>query len=115
MKNDSSLFVEFFGDYPIIRVIDFLIENNLIDYSKKDICKNSNVSWNTLKSFWEKLEKEALVIHTRKVGKAKMYKLNKENQIVLGLIDLDTLLIKKSLQRIESEKSKSFNVVTQKN
>lgn len=50
MNANNSLFVEFFGDYPIIRVLDFLIENDVFDYSKKDICRNADVSWNTLET-----------------------------------------------------------------
>ena len=106
MKQDNSLFVDFFGDYPIIRVLDFLIENDLFDYSKKDIAKNADVSWNTLETFWAKLENGGIVLFTRKVGKASMYKLDKQNPIVKQLIELDNKLLKKSMQEIEPKKEK---------
>ena len=80
MKIESSLFLDFFGNYPLIRIFDFLIENDSFDYSKKDICKNARVSWNTLETFWAKLGKKGIVVSTRKVGKAGMYKINKKNQ-----------------------------------
>ncbi len=35
MMENKSLFVEFFGDYPLIRVLDFLIEQEGFDYSEK--------------------------------------------------------------------------------
>jgi|SRR3989338_4431477 len=104
MKNDKSLFVGFFGDYPIIRVLDFLIENDIFDYNKKDICKNADVSWNTLETFWEKLESTGIVTYTRKVGKANMYKLNKTNPMVKHLVDLDKKLMKNSMQKVGLEK-----------
>ncbi len=110
MKDNKSLFVEFFGDYPIIRVFDFLIENDIFDYSKKDICRNANVSWNTIENFWHKLEKDKVVIFTRKVGKADMYKLNTQNQIVKQLIDLDKKLVKKSLEEVAFEKKKELAI-----
>ncbi|MFQ6073057.1 MAG: hypothetical protein ACE5KT_10215 [Methanosarcinales archaeon] len=47
---EKSLFVEFFGDYPLIRVFDFLLENEVFDYTKKEIAKYSGVSWNTLET-----------------------------------------------------------------
>lgn len=106
MKNDKSLFVEFFGDYPIIRVLDFLIENDIFDYSKKDICRYADVSWNTLETFWSKLEKTNIVTYTRKVGKASMYKLNTKNPIVKQLIELDNTLLKKSLEKIGQKKER---------
>jgi len=104
MSEDKSLFVEFFGDYPLIRVLDFLIENDIFDYSKKDIGRNASVSWNTLGGFWKKLEKTGLVTYTRKVGKARMYKVNTKNPIVKQLIELDNKLMKNSMEKLELEK-----------
>ena len=103
----KSLFVEFLGDYPLIRVLDFLIENRIFDYSKKDICKYADVSWNTLEDFWDGLEKNGLVTHTRKVGKANMYKLNTANPMANQLIELDKALMKQAMDKLdEHEKVK---------
>lgn len=109
MENSKSLFVEFFGDYPVIRVFDFLIENRVFDYSKKDICRNAQVSWNTLETFWQKLEQEKIVAFTRKVGKAGLYKLNVANSAVAELIELDKKLMKNSINELEA---KAFAVAT---
>ncbi|HLD59286.1 MAG TPA: hypothetical protein VI977_06695 [archaeon] len=106
MKSNKSLFLEFFGDYPLIRILDFLLENNLFDYSKKDICRNANVSWNTLETFWGSLEKKGVVVFTRKVGKASLFKLNAKNPVVAKLIELDNWLMKKSIEKISPEKEK---------
>ncbi len=108
VAEDKSLFVEFFGDYPIIRVLDFLIENDVFDYGKKDICRQADVSWNTLETFWERLEKTKVVTNTRKVGKAEMYRLNTENPVVQELIELDNMLMKKALEKIGERKEKAL-------
>ncbi|MFH1390949.1 MAG: hypothetical protein ABIH20_01420 [Candidatus Diapherotrites archaeon] len=100
MEKNNTLFIEFFGNYPIIRVLDFLIENDIFDYSKKDIAKNARVSWNTLETFWKNIEEKGIVVYTRKVGKASMYKLDSENPIVTQLIELDNKLMKKSMEKI---------------
>ncbi|MCK5322015.1 MAG: hypothetical protein KAJ47_02020 [Candidatus Aenigmarchaeota archaeon] len=100
---EKSTFVEFFGDYPLIRVLDFLITYEDFDYNKKDISKNANVAWNTLEIFWNKLVDQNIVIKTRKVGKSDMFKLNKENPVVHELIELDKKLM---LDSIESENKK---------
>ncbi|MBI4043299.1 MAG: hypothetical protein HY393_00645 [Candidatus Diapherotrites archaeon] len=100
MASDRSLFVEFLGDYPIIRVLDFLIENDVFDYSKKDVCRHAHVSWNTLQGFWKRLEKTGIVGFTRKVGKARLYKINPHNPAVQKLMELDKALIKKSLEAL---------------
>ena len=108
MENTKSLFVEFFGDYPMIRVLDFLLENDVFDYSKKDICKNSEVSWNTMEGFWENLEEMGVITRTRKVGKAEMYKINAGSPIVKQLAELDKKLVKKSMESIGEAKAKAY-------
>ncbi len=80
--NDKTIFLQIFGDSPILRVLDFLIINEEFDYSMTDIAKLSGVGYSTLKLFWNNLEKNKIIVNTREVGKAKMYKLNLENSIV---------------------------------
>ena len=99
--NDNSMFVGFFGEYPLIKVLDFLLENKSFDYSKKEICRQTGVSWNTLELFWSKLEKDGLIIFTRQIGRASMFKLNSTNAIAKKLIELDDFLIKQSFDKLE--------------
>jgi len=108
MPNEKSLFVEFFGDYPMIRVLDFLLENDVFDYSKKDICRNADVSWNTLETFWPNLEEMGIVKPTRKVGKAGMHKINANSPIVKQLAELDRKLVKKSMEKMGGEKVAAY-------
>ena len=96
---EKSTFVEFFGDYPLIRVLDFLITYEDFDYNKKDISKNANVSWNTLEIFWNKLVNQNIVIKTRRVGKSDMFRLNKESPVVCELIELDKKLMLDSIPK----------------
>ena len=77
-----TVFLQIFGNSPILRVLDFLIVNEEFDYSMTDIADNSGVGYSTLKLFWKKLEDEKIVKMTRIVGKAKMYRLNNYNSIV---------------------------------
>ena len=81
MEN-KTIFLEIFGDSPILRVLDFLIVNEDFDYSMTDIASISGIGYSTLKLFWKKLEENNIVKQTRIVGKAKMYKLNFSNPIV---------------------------------
>ena len=77
---------------PIIRVIDFLIDNEAFDYSKTEISREVGISRTTLLKVWKTLEDLEIVVETRRVGKAKMYKLNKKNPIVQKLIELDNVI-----------------------
>ena len=96
----ETVFVEIFGSNPIIKVLNFLITFQLFDYSLTEIAKNSEVSYSTLQTFWEKLEKNKIVIKTRRVGKSDLYKLNTENPAIKQLIKLDWNLIKGSEQEV---------------
>ena len=65
MKNET-VFIEVFGSNPIMKVLNFLITFQLFDYPLTEIAKNSEVSYSTLQTFWEKLEKNKIVIKTRR-------------------------------------------------
>ena len=90
----ETIFIEVFGNNPVIRVLDFLITFQLFDYPLTEIAKNSGVSYSTLQTFWERLEKNNIVIKTRRVGKSDLYKLNTKNPAVKQLLRLDWNLIK---------------------
>ena len=71
------------------RVLDFLITFQLFDYPLTEIAKNSGVSYSTLQTFWPRLEKNRVVVKTRRVGKSDLYRLNTENPAIQQLIKLD--------------------------
>ncbi|MEK6823593.1 MAG: helix-turn-helix domain-containing protein [Nanoarchaeota archaeon] len=101
MEN-KTIFIEVFGNNPIIKVLNFLITFQLFDYPLTEIAKNSEVSYSTLQTFWDKLEKNNIVIKTRRVGKSNLYKLNAKNPAVKQLLKLDWNLIKGAEQEIYS-------------
>lgn len=96
---ETTHFREAFGDSPMIRVLDFLIEGRGLDYSLTDIAENSSIGWTTLHRIWGRLVKMEIVVPTREIGRAKLFKLNESNPVVKDMIRLyDTLLY------VESEK-----------
>ncbi len=99
----KSLLLEFLGDYPQIRVLDFLIENDIFDYSKTHIAELSGVSFNTLETLWEKLLEEGIIKKTRRVGNSQMYQLNKENPVVNMLFEMDKRLMLESIKEKEAK------------
>ena len=93
MMKETTIFREALGNSPVIRVLDFLIEGRGLDYSLTDIAENANIGWTTLHRIWDKLVQLNIVVPTRKIGRAKLFKLNEENPAVEKLIKLyDTLL-----------------------
>ena len=97
---EQTLFVKALGNYPLIRVIDFLITFQEFDYSPTDIAKNSDVSFITLQTFWDNLAKLGMIKKTRNIGNATLYKLNLESEMVKKLLELDSVLREKNREKI---------------
>ena len=91
---DSSLLLEYLGNHPKLRIIDFLIDNRPFDYSRNEIMEGSGVSRNTFYKLWPTIERTELVKKTRKIGRAELYKLNEDNAVVKELLKLDSVLSK---------------------
>ena len=102
-KENKSFFLMQFGDTPQLRVIDFLIENHFFDYPITEIARESNVSYNSIKVFFNQFIKSGIVVKTRRIGKSDYYKLNLENEFVKNLVKLDWMLVKKNSLGIEKE------------
>ena len=101
---EITIFREALGDSSVIRVLDFLIEGRGLDYSLSDIAENSNIGWTTLHRIWDKLVQLNIVVPTREIGRAKLFKLNEKNPAVKKLINLyDTLLYLESEKYITKE------------
>ena len=83
----KSIFLQEEGDTPKNRVLGFLIIHSEYDYSMKDIARYSAVGYTTLKEMWKDLKEKKIVVQTRVVGKAKMYKLNLKNPVVSKFIE----------------------------
>lgn len=90
----KTVFIEIMGNSPVMKVIDFLISFQLFDYPMTEIAKNSGVSYSTLQTFWNRLEKNCIVVKTRRVGKSDLYKLNTKNPAIQQLIKLDWNFVK---------------------
>lgn len=100
---DKSLLLEFFGDTPNMRIIDFLLENRLRDFTKTEIAKGAKISWATLFNYWNDLEKHNVVKLTRVVGRARLFQLNEKEPVVEQLKNMEMLLIKQAADAEEDE------------
>lgn len=96
-KENKSFFLMQFGDTPQLRVLDFLIGNHFFDFPMTEIAKESNVSYNSIVTFFNDFVKSGILIKTRKVGKSDYYKMNLQNPFVMDLIRLDWSLTKRNI------------------
>lgn len=96
----QSSFLEVMGDYPLNRVLDFLLTFDEFDYSLTEIAENAAVGYSTLMLMWPKVEEKGIVVCTRKVGKSKMFMINKKNPVVQELAKLQWEIAQAEMHRM---------------
>ena len=83
-----------FGDTPIVKILDFLLDEWDLDFSKADVAREARVSWKTVNEVWSVLERFGLVEYTRTVNRAKMYRIKKNDLFkALKKLDMEILAI----------------------
>jgi len=106
MEEEKSIFVEYFGGSPYMKVLDFLIQGQEFDYSMTEVARGAGVGWSAFTKIWEKLLNKEIIMPTRTIGNAKLFKLNKKNIFIQKLIKLDW-----ELTKIETNKLVSKNLI----
>jgi|SRR3989344_6699790 len=100
---EKSIFIQTFGDYPLVRVINFLIYSRDFDYPLTEIAKNAEVNFQTLKKVWSQLEHNSFVISTRTLAGSTLYKINGSNPVVQKLIELNNFLCWQKAETLQKE------------
>ncbi len=95
----QTLFRRSLDNTPKIRVLEFLIEGRELDYHISDLAEGSGIGRTTLFRIWEDLIKAKIIMPTRQIGNAKLFKLNKNNPLVKKMIELfdEVIMQKKNL------------------
>jgi len=96
---EKSLFIKFMGDSPMVRILDYLLTERELDFSISDMARNAGIGRTTLYRIWEKLVENKIIVSTRVIGKAKLYKLNMENNAIKKLIEIDDVLVLEDLKK----------------
>lgn len=91
----------------MIRTLDYLLTERELDFSITDMAENAGIGRATLYRIWDNLIDNEIIAHTRDIGKAKLYKLNKDNIKIKKLMEIDDALILEELKkRSESQRAK---------
>jgi len=99
----DSILIKAFGNSPKLRILDYLLDYKLNDFTKKEIVEALGMSRLTFYKHFKDLEDLGLVIPSRKIGRATLYRINLENPMVKMLIEYEMQL---SLQVAEKEAQK---------
>ena len=78
-----------FGETPVVKILDFLIDHKGYEYSKTEIADNSDIEWASFNGHWILLEEWELVKESRRIGNETRFTLNEENTIVRKLLEFD--------------------------
>jgi len=105
----ESLFLKFLGNTPQLRLIDFFMDNPLLDFTKKEIMEHTGMAKRTFYEYFPIIEKQDIVKIARKIGRAKLYKINKNSDIVKKLRTIERILSMSYLDKeIEFEEDKTI-------
>jgi len=96
-----------FQDSAVAKVLDFLTLYKDFDYSKVEISRNSGVAWKTLYRVWPLIEKYDLVVETRRIGRAIMFKLNTENPVAKSMWEFAFQISKYDVDKAAKEDLKN--------
>ena len=104
MAKEESIFVEYFGNSPLVRILNFLILGKDFDYSMTEIAEGAGVGWTSFTRAWKILQEKNAVVHTRNIGKAKLFKLNTDDPTVRKLVQLHWEILKEETNKFLSKK-----------
>jgi len=91
-RSEKSLLLKVLGRTPEIRLIDFFLDNPIFDFSKREIMEALGMTKRTLYRTLPKLEGAGFIVVSRKIGRAKLYKINMKNPAVKRLKELERTL-----------------------
>ncbi len=83
-----------------MRVLQYLIEGRDFDYTLTDML-NAGVSWGTLNILIPQLVELDIVVKTRKIGRATLYKINQNNDAAKQLSVLYDKIILRQLEKLK--------------
>jgi len=104
----QSILLKTLGNSPKLRIIDFFLDNPFFDFTKKEIIEALGMSKQTFYKYFSDIEKYEIVVVSRRIGRAKLYKLNPKHPLVTMLREYER---KVSLRMAEREVEKLAQVV----
>ena len=99
----ETLLVRMFGNSPKLRILDIFLDNPYFDFSKSEVIRELGMSKQTFYKYFKDLEELGIVKPTRRIGRATLYRINKEHPLVKKL---DEVINEVSLQLAEQEAEK---------
>ena len=100
----ESILIKTLGDSPKLRIVDFFLDNPLFDFTKKEVIEALGMSKQTFYKYFPELEEYGIVKISRKIGRAKLYRINVEHPLVKMLRDYETKMSKEMAEKAKMKK-----------
>jgi len=84
-ENRESVILTLFGSSPKARILDLFLDNPLFEFTRNEIIEAIGIAKTTLYGTLPELEESGVIVETRRIGKASLYRLNDESPVVQGL------------------------------
>ena len=110
-QEEQSMLVMFLGKYPEIRIIDFFLNSPFNFFTTKEIIEGVGMSYTTFYKIWKKFIDFGVVKITKKIGKIKLYQLDRKNPIVVKILEMERLLIDNYVDNQVPEKKMKFPII----
>jgi DNA-binding transcriptional ArsR family regulator len=104
-KEYESIIIKTLGDSPKLRIINFFLDNPIFDFTKKEVIEALGMSKQTFYKYFPELEEYEVVKVSRRIGKAKLYKINLEHPLAKMLRDYEK---KASMQIAQKEANRGI-------
>lgn len=95
MKEEQTIFLQVFGSSPKMKVLDFLLTHQAFDYSMTEMAQKTNVSYPIVVNIIEDFLRNKIVVETRKIGKARLFRINTESELAKQLLRLQWNMAKR--------------------
>jgi DNA-binding transcriptional ArsR family regulator len=107
-KEYESIIIKTLGDSPKLRIVDFFLDNPMFDFTKKEVIEALGMSKQTFYKYFPELEEYEVVKVSRRIGKAKLYKINLEHPLVSMLREYEK---KASMQIAQKEANRTRKLI----
>jgi predicted transcriptional regulator len=81
----DSLLLKAFGSTPKLRIIDIFLTNPYFDFDKEELTRELGMSKQTVYKNFKDLEELGVVRVSRKIGRATMYRINRDYPLMKTL------------------------------
>ena len=107
-ENRESAILTLFGSSPKTRILDLFLDNPLFEFTRNEIIEALGMAKSTLYGTLPGLEEARVIVETRQIGKASLYRLNSESLVVQDLRGLIRRYAKTIAQNETANDSTAF-------